>query len=265
MSSRIRLNHLTFVGPDREPTGIDFGPKLTVIAGPSDTGKSFILDSINFMLGAKSLREINELEGYSHALLGITIGEGADFTLQRQVTGGKTHLHNGDVRTLPSGPATKVLNEKHNPDNTNNLSNFLLAEIGLSGQRVRKNARNTTRSLSFRDLAHLCVISETHIQAERSPVLTSGNAQNETVEKSILKLLLEGQDDSGLLESASDADVKISKGKSAMLDRVIAELICSGVLSRGRVRRPSPIVGRAPLASSRWCPVSVSICDARSD
>lgn len=226
MSSRLKLNHLTFVGPDREPAGIDFGPTLTVIVGPSDTGKSYILDSIDFMLGAKELRDIDELDGYSHVLLGITI-EGkkpATFTLQRPKTGGKTYLHEGDLRTLPSDQAHKVLNAKHNPDNVRNLSNFLLTEVGLSNQWVRTNGRNTTRSLSFRDLAHLCVISETNIQSDRSPVLSSGVVQNETVEKSILKLILEGVDDSGLVEAASDFDVKISRGKNEMLDKVIFEL-----------------------------------------
>lgn len=224
MSSRLMLNHLTFVGPDREPAGLEFGPKLTVVVGPSDTGKSYVLDSIDFMLGAKELREIDELEGYSHVLLGVTIGQNTTFTLQRHITGGKTYLHGGDVRTLPSAPPLKVLNETHNAKNVRNLSNFLLTEVGLSDRRVRKNSRNTTRSLSFRDMAHLCVISETNIQSDQSPVLTSGTPSNETVEKSILKLLLEGEDDSGLVESASDAEVKISRGKSGMLDKVIAEL-----------------------------------------
>lgn len=226
MPNRLGLIHLTYVGSGRDPVGLELGPKLTVITGPSDTGKSFILDSIDFMLGAKSLREIDELEGYSHVLLGISVlnEEIATFTLMRPVTGGKTHLYEGDVRNLPNSQAARVLNESHNAENVRNLSNFLLTEIDLSNQRVRKNARNTTRSLSFRDVAHLCVISETNIQAVRSPVFSSGNPQNETVEKSILKLFLEGEDDAGLIEVASDAEVKISRGKNAMLDKVIAEL-----------------------------------------
>ena len=69
------LTHLTFVGTDVEPATIDFGPKLTVIYGASDTGKSFIVDSIDFAMGSSKLRSIRESEPYSYVLLGFKIGE----------------------------------------------------------------------------------------------------------------------------------------------------------------------------------------------
>ena len=44
---RMKLNHLTFIGRGVDSAGIDFDARLTAIVGPSDTGKSFILDSIS--------------------------------------------------------------------------------------------------------------------------------------------------------------------------------------------------------------------------
>ena len=50
---RLALSHLTFTGTNVAPASVDFSPRVTVIHGPSDTGKSFIVDAIDFVLGAK--------------------------------------------------------------------------------------------------------------------------------------------------------------------------------------------------------------------
>ena len=42
----LRLAHLTYAGSAKPLAQVVFGPELTVIYGASDTGKSFIVDSI---------------------------------------------------------------------------------------------------------------------------------------------------------------------------------------------------------------------------
>ena len=160
----MKLRHLTFLGQGIDPASIDFNERLTAIVGPSDTGKSFILDSINYALGGKELRSIPEVEGYTHLLLGFSVGE-TTATLLRPLNGGKFELYNSDLRDFPTSPADRVLKPVHKADKEDNLSNYLLTELGFAGRRVRTNAKNTTRGLSFRDLVQLCVISEGSIQA----------------------------------------------------------------------------------------------------
>lgn len=48
-----------------------------------------------------------------------------------------------------------IVSARHDSKNIDNLSNFLLEELGLSGKEIAKDASATKRSLSFRDLAHL--------------------------------------------------------------------------------------------------------------
>ncbi|WP_030343326.1 hypothetical protein [Streptomyces sp. NRRL S-1022] len=51
-------------------------PALTVIYGASDTGKSFIVESIDYMLGGTRTPEVPEAEGYSQILLGLRLPGG---------------------------------------------------------------------------------------------------------------------------------------------------------------------------------------------
>lgn len=84
--------------------------------------------------------------------------------------------------------------------------------------------RNETDSLSFRNLAHLCVVDETAMQAETSPAMT-GNYTSRTKEISVLKLLLQGEDDSNLEAIPSRDDrVRTRTAKAEVLEGLIASL-----------------------------------------
>jgi hypothetical protein len=221
--ARMKLRHLTFIGRGVDSASIEFNARLTAIVGPSDTGKSFILDSIDYALGGKELRSIPEIGGYTHLLLGFSIDENPTTTLLRPLNGGKFELYNHDLRDFPTSPADRVLEPAHKGNNDNSFSKYLLAELGFADRKVRTNARNVTRGVSFRDLVRLCVISEGSIQAKTAPAL-SGQYSTGTVEKSVLKLLLEDLDDSELVEAPSQVEEKLSRGKSALLDQIVAKL-----------------------------------------
>lgn len=91
----------------------------------------------------------------------------------------------------------------------------------LVDKKVKTNKRNETVSLSFRDLAHLCIVPEEKIITENSPILTS-NVINHTKEKSVFSLVLTGEDDSEIL--AIEAKKTISVKKSAKIE-ILEELI----------------------------------------
>ena len=84
----LRLRHLTFSGPNLEPAFISFEAGLNVIYGASNTGKSFIVDTIDFMLGGKGpLRDIPERVGYDRVLLAMETLDGQEFTIRRSTSG----------------------------------------------------------------------------------------------------------------------------------------------------------------------------------
>lgn len=216
----IDLVHIAFAGASRDAAVVDFGDALTLVRGPSDTGKSFLVGAIDFMLGASRLQDLPEMAGYESVLMGLRLDDG-DFTLVRGVSGGRFFLYDELHTVVPSNLEPRVLSQQHNAANDDNLSAWLLGHLGLTGMRLRKNARNETVSLSFRDLAHLAIVDETKIQAEEPPVY-SGVTTSRTKDVSVLKLLLEGQDDSGLPAVPDAGEVRRLKGaKLEVVDLLI--------------------------------------------
>ena len=195
-----RLRSLAYFGPIKPAASVAFGPGLNILYGASDTGKSFIVETIDFMLGGKPpLRDFEERVGYDRALLGIESTDGNKYTLWRSLDGGGFRLYDGLHEIPPAEDvAHKVLAEQHSDRSDANLSSFLLALCGLGNKKVRKNARNETNNLSFRNVARLIIVTETEIMQQRTP-LSDGNAVADTTNYSTFKLLLTGVDDSALV------------------------------------------------------------------
>lgn len=225
MVDRLALTHITFVGVAVEPASVEFGPAATVIRGPSDTGKSFVVRAIDYMLGGSTTpSDIPERVGYSTALLGLRLPSGETLTLARSVDGGDFGVYEGDLRGLPAAPAPRTLRAKHARGRDDSLSAFLLTAIGLNDKKIKRNVYNETISLSFRGLAHLCVVDETSMQAERPPVLTAITT-SKTGDISTLKLMIEGQDDSSLVAAPRPKDRKqAATVREGVFDRLIGDL-----------------------------------------
>src|SRR3982074_3476832 len=79
--SRIILRHLVFTGFGVKPARLQFGDGLNIIYGASNTGKSFTLKALNFMLGGnKPLPGIEQRRPYDTVLMGLTLPEQGDIT-----------------------------------------------------------------------------------------------------------------------------------------------------------------------------------------
>lgn len=222
---RITLLHLTFTGNNKEPASIDFGPSVTVIHGPSDTGKSFIVDAIDFVLGAGELKEIPERKGYTRVLLGMELPNGERITLARPVDGGNNvYLYQSCIRDESSATPDQKLAARHDPKKMDNISRFLLSQIGLDGKKVRKSKHNVTNTLSFRDLIRLCLIDEIKIQSKYKPGF-SGQSIHETKEASVIKLILTGEDDSDLIAVPTPQQKRLLReAQQEIVQRMLREI-----------------------------------------
>ena len=105
----LRLRHLVFHGPNRPAAGIEFGPGLNVLYGASESGKSFAVEAIDFMLGGKQpLRDVPERAGYDRVLLGVETLAGEQFTPMRSVEGGAFIVFRDCITTHPPKAWTKL-------------------------------------------------------------------------------------------------------------------------------------------------------------
>lgn len=223
--SGLFLRHLAYLGPRKEPVSISFERGLNVVCGASDTGKSLIVESLDFMLGGtQPPREVPERAGYDRVRLLIESDGWPMLGLERSIEGG--HFASFEEELLDGRPSTepRTLREKHSAAREDTLSHELLARMGLTERYLRRNKAGATRTASIRDIARLCVVTEEEIQRRSSPFLT-GQYTQATSEYAAFKLLLSGTDDSALIGTVEAGRVRESvSGKVELLTQMIEEL-----------------------------------------
>src|SRR5947208_16609682 len=91
----LQLRFIRFLGPGKEVVNFPFKSGFNILYGSSDTGKTFLVEAIDFMLGSgDDLRDIPERNGFDTILLGLT-ANGKDYTVQRSVNKGAFKLYDG--------------------------------------------------------------------------------------------------------------------------------------------------------------------------
>lgn len=210
------LRRLSIIGMDKESAEVTFTRGLNVIAGPSDTGKSFIAQCLDFALGSSDTpKDIPQAKGYSSVILEIEANsDHRVYVLERSFRG-------GEVLCKEFGQPDRVLAAKHQAGKENTVSQFLLDLSGLGTKKVRTNEHGKTRPLSFRDLARLVIVDEEMVIKEGSPVL-SGQVIHETAESGVFRLILTGTDDSSII---AKEDPKVAKGRQVGKVELLEDLL----------------------------------------
>jgi hypothetical protein len=231
----ISLRHLVFTGPGLEPATLSFVDGLNIVFGASDTGKSFIVKSISYMIGASSkLPKIEERDGYDAAWLGFVLPTGREATLYRSTKGGGLKLHEGLVTTAENGAGIPLAVGEGKKGET--VSHYLLDAIGLADKLIVKNASAEKDKLSIRLLAPLVLVEEDSIISGRSPILYSGQHTAVTFEKNLFRLLLTGQDDSAVQTVMTPKTRKVvTTAKVEIIDELIDQI--DSQLGDGKIDR----------------------------
>jgi hypothetical protein len=224
----MQLRFLHISGPDTEPATVDFVAGLNVINGPSNTGKSYILRVIDYMLGARDAPEpIAEQVLYDIAHLGIVLDDGTEKTIVRALAGGEIRVMDGLTKDRPADKQGEAMSARNNAKSS--LSKFLLSHlpagnVAANNARIRTNAKMETKDLSFRDLGIYALVNETKIQAPASPVLT-GQYISKTAETSVFKFVLTGVDDAALDIGKPDTSQSLRKAAQLeLIDQQIRDL-----------------------------------------
>lgn len=218
------IRDITFIGPGQESARIKFQPGLNVLCGASETGKSFLVEVIDYLLGGSMLRDIPERVGYDRARIGLEFSDSCSQTFERSVDGGNYNLYEGILGDKLSVKSVGTVKARHAAARDDNISGLLLNQIGLFDKLLRKNKSGVTRSLSFRDLARLIIVNEKEIIRQDSPFLR-GQYTTKTVEYSTLKLLLTATDDSAVVSVEKDEVAETGiRAKVELLDQWIYDV-----------------------------------------
>lgn len=216
-NSYIQLRRIAFTGPKKE-SELTFSNGVNIVCGASETGKSFLAESIDFMLGGSELRDIPERTHFGRIQLDIDVNNGEKWRFSRASSGGNFEARN----LIDEEDKIRVLSEKHAHGSTESVSGFLLDKIGLLGKLIlRSKSKGTTQSLSFRNLARLVIVQEGEIQQIGSP-FWGGQYILKTAELATIKLLLTGVDDSDVVETTR---VETDNTKQIeLIDELIADI-----------------------------------------
>jgi hypothetical protein len=220
-AARFIVRRLAFTGPKVPVAELLFVDGVNVIWGASNTGKSFTVKALDFMSGAgpKKLPDIRERQGYDKAWLHLSLPSSGQITLTRAVVGGSFGVFDRWVEPGTTEEPNRTLSPEHKAKE--NLSAFLLSEIGIAGKKIARTLNGDKASFSFRLFAPYLFTEETDMMAEWSPIRIS-DYNSETLDKNVLKFITTGIDDSAVISTpSSKVQTSVNSGKIEMVDEML--------------------------------------------
>ena len=182
--SNFYIERLIVTGNGKEPAILKFQKGLNIVCGPSDTGKSYVLECIDYLFGSDKIR-FDRNTGYDWVKL-IIATENGRITFERQLDTKKIEVHSTD-RDFKSG-SYGISGKK------NNISDLWLQLIGIDEEHhIIKNSRFEKQRLTWRTFSHMFLIKETNVFQEQSIILPKQNTAS-TAALSALLFLISGID-----------------------------------------------------------------------
>lgn len=177
MKSYLNINALILVGK-RKDYVIPFNQGLNVVYGDSDTGKSSILEFINYLLGAGSIDLADEIKAsVKHAALEMVINDTV-FTIVRDIYDYKKSI---EVYRCEFSDIEKHFPKKYAPSYspTSNVdgiySEFLLDNLNFPKIEIKvspSKANSQMRRLSFRNIYKFVYVNQDDIGSKSFLQLT---------------------------------------------------------------------------------------------
>lgn len=175
-----KLKKLTVYGNNE--SSVDFTNGLNIIYGPSECGKTFILDCIDYVMGSTNFENDGDIGINSMSLIVET--ENGNLTLFRKLDDVFVSI-TSDNPTIESG--TYSTSKKAKDDSLNKVwLKILNLEDGI---KIYSTEEMKTQSLSFRSLIHLFLVKENDVFCKSSALIPPKFTGITALKSSILYLL----------------------------------------------------------------------------
>lgn len=179
------IKKITATGQSVEASSLDFTEGLNIICGPSNTGKSYVLQCIDFMFGSGT-KPFDESTGYDTVRMVVEIKEGQTISLVRQLGKNVTEVFS----TVPEIESGKY----GGGQSKRKLSDLWLALIGIDEDvQIVKNQYFQSQALSWRTFSYSFVINEDNVFQKPSIIKKDGR-YDKTASLSALLYLISGKD-----------------------------------------------------------------------
>ncbi len=178
---RLYIKKLTVTGEGKEPSIITFGEGLNIVCGPSDTGKSYIIECIDYIFGGNTI-PIDPKEGYDCVMMIVETAQGT-VTAERLFNTNKLRISSTDPRVEPGVYGTRGGKLNANTD-------LWLKLIGIEERHSVIYKRTfEKKALTWRYFLHMFLIKEDRIIQRPSILLPNQNTATTGALSSLLYLI----------------------------------------------------------------------------
>lgn len=171
MGGHVRFVKLVLTSPAKN-YAVEFHAGINLIAGPMYTGKSSVLELLDYALGASMPPNYPELTKCSDVLVEMVVN-GETLTLRRNLksTSAKAHLYEAALLQVLTGEATPIeILLRHNQTQPS-ISLAILERLDLATFKVKTaptKEDSDTNSFSLRDLLFLIYIDQDRMGSKTS-------------------------------------------------------------------------------------------------
>lgn len=165
--SRFHIKQISVSGEKVDYSSVSFEDGVNFIVGPSNTGKSYVINCIDFMFGGKEVPFSKEDTGYDTVCMTLESDDGDILTATRKIEDGENGDRGSNIvtvsTTLPDIKATefKVSNLEY--------SDLLLSLMGITERkRIIATQAPKDENLTMRTIFHFFFINEDHIFGKRT-------------------------------------------------------------------------------------------------
>lgn len=208
--NRFYIEKLVVSGGGHESSVIDFHPGFNLVTGPSNTGKSLVMDCIDYAFGFTPKENhpskiVDNNNGYENITLYLRTANGT-VILERKI---------GENKISVSGSDSSIEHDLYSLGNNakKSINTVFLQLIGIDGDhKVLSSEKGATQKLTWRSMLHLFFIRQADVARETSALMAPGG-MGKTASPAVLLYLLTGRDANNL-EKPEDPEISKAKRKA---------------------------------------------------
>lgn len=211
--NRFILKKLTVSGGGHKDSIIEFSEGFNLIIGPSNTGKSLVMDCLDYVFGFspkvnKPSKIVDNNNGYTHVELELTTENGS-ITFKREI---------GTTKVVVTSSDSNIESDTYSSDHKakKSINNIFLQLIGIDDvHKILSSQKGSTQKLTWRSILHLFFMKQKDIDRETSALLSPG-AIGPTSSGAALLYLLTGKD-ANEFTKPEDPEISIAKRNAIMM------------------------------------------------
>ena len=170
--NRFYIEKLVVSGGGHENSVIEFVPGFNLVVGPSNTGKSLIMDCIDYAFGFtpksdKPSKIVDNSNGYEKISMHLRSNAGS-VVLERKI---------GDTKISVSGTDPTIEHDSYSVSNSakKSINTVFLQLLGIDKpHKVLSSESGATQALTWRSMLHLFCIRQADIARETSALKAPG-------------------------------------------------------------------------------------------